>query len=100
MFKRMATAVLVMGAALTVLPAGAFAQDRYEYRDDYRYDAPYVYRYDNHEYRERYRHAERDRDWRAHEWRERQWREREHREHERREHAREYRYRDDSRYWR
>ncbi len=96
MFKQMAVTALVLGAALTVLPAGAFAQDR----DDYRYRAPIDDRYAVHEYRERVREQERDRAWRAREWREQQHREHERYERARRDEFRDYRYADEHRDWR
>ena len=73
MFKRMTVAAMVMGAALTVLPAGAFAQDR----DDYRYARHEVrgqefraQEFRAHEFREHARRVEHERAWRAHERRE------------------------------
>ncbi len=62
---------------MAIVPAGAFAQDRY---DDYgraRYGRDYRDggRYADHEYREHARHEARERDWRANEWREHEWRE-------------------------
>ena len=72
MFRRIAGAALVLGAALTVLPAGAFAQ---EWGGD---------RYAAHAYRAGIRHEERVDRWRAHEFREHAWRVQERRVHERR----------------
>ena len=86
MFKGSAIPAWVLGSALTLLPAGAFARDRDDYRDDRSYhgdsrDYPRG-RHAEHEYRE---HARR-------EWRERERREREWREHERREYRYDQRY--------
>src|SRR5579885_2322838 len=79
MFKRILLPGLVLGTALTLLPAGAFARDRDD--DDYRDGRSYYGDYRNdrhaeHEYREHERRERRERERREREWRERERRER------------------------